>query len=122
MVCETAAGNSNVIACMRNNVDQNVLYIADGAAFGAFMDDCMLYMDFYIKNRCALWLPESFEYMILKSGILEMTDIARMLENTYDYADSERFVTWERFYTDLLVQRTRNTVKGIQQKKAVGLL
>ncbi|MCD8131490.1 MAG: translation initiation factor 2 [Lachnospiraceae bacterium] len=117
LVCETAAGNSNVIACMRNNADQNVLYIADGAAFGTFMDDCMLYMDFYTKGKCILWLPESFEYMILKSGILEMPDISGMLEKTYDYADSEKFVTWEKFYTDLLIQRTRNTVKEYSKRK-----
>ena len=33
-----------------------------------------------------------------------------VLENTYDYADSRYYPSWERFYTAYLIERTKDTV------------
>lgn len=107
--CESAVGNSNILKYMRDNEECNVLYIADGAAFGAFMDDCMYLMKYNRKGKNILWLPESFEYLILKAGIVKISNIADILENTSEYVNSEQFVSWERFYTNLLIENTSNS-------------
>ena len=50
---------------------------------------------------------ESFEYLILKSGLIKC-DLG-VIDQTYDYADSTKYISWEQFYTDKLSEETRNT-------------
>lgn len=107
--CESANGNSNMLKAMRQNVNNNVLYIADGAAFGAYMDECMQFLNYYGNGKNVLWIPESFEYLILKAGIIDIPDLANILENTSEYVNSEEYFSWERFYTSLLIGSTLNS-------------
>jgi len=93
LLCESAFGNSNIIKCMRTETEKVVLYIADGAAFGAYMDDCMSFLAFHRNAGSILWLPESFEFLILKAGIPEIPNLADILEHTFDYVDSENYIT-----------------------------
>ena len=82
--------------------------IADGAAFGSEVNR---FMEIYksVKNpaNITLCLPESFGWLILKSGLLRQKDINEILENPSDYVESKEFFSWEQFFTHLLVERTK---------------
>jgi hypothetical protein len=57
-----------------------------------------------------MWLPESFEFLILKSRVVQLADLEKILSDTSDYVDSEKYCSWERFFTDLLVTITKDTM------------
>lgn len=87
--------------------DKNVLVVADGAAFGSEVEKIELYAR--QNNNCYLYLPESFEWLILKSGVIKNADLSAILQNTWDYVDSSMYMSWERYFTALLVELTNNT-------------
>lgn len=105
-ICISAQGKSNIFAAILRKPDEKVLVIADGAAFGSEMEKCMR----LIKNRpnVTLYLPESFEWIILKSGLLEDGSLAAILEKPQDYIDSREYFSWERYFTALLIQKTED--------------
>lgn len=86
---------------------EKILVIADGAAFGSEMEKLMR----FIKNNpnVALYLPESFEWLILKSGLIEDRSVTMILENPQNYIDSGKYFSWERYFTSLLIQRTKDS-------------
>ena len=86
--------------------DKELLVIVDGAAFGADIREFMRSAR-RLEDKCSLYAPESFEYIILQSGIVSV-DI-KILDDTYDYADSKEYSSWERFFTSYLVDITRDT-------------
>lgn len=90
VTCISAQGKSNIFAAVVNNVNDNILVIADGAAFGSEMEK----MVNYIKNypNVKLYLPESFEWLILKSGLIEGNDIVTMLEQPEAYIESKEYL------------------------------
>lgn len=47
-----------------------------------------------------LCLPESFEWLILKSGIIHAEHLVDILENPGDYIESQKFFSWENFFED----------------------
>ena len=82
-----------------------MLVIADGAAFGAEIDRVLkLERSGY---RFFLYLPESFEWIILKSGLIK--DVSRILDDPSTYIESERYQSWEQFFTALLTEKTQNS-------------
>ena len=68
-------------------------------------------IEFYARqnNNCYLYLPESFEWLILKSGVIKNAYLSAILQNTWDYVDSSMYMSWERYFTALLVELTNNT-------------
>ena len=105
--CISAGGNSKVVPQITSlNKDSNILVIADGAAFGAYIENLLTVKD--IRNNVGIYLPESFEWMILKSDILNKSEISKILNHPEDYIDSSVYFTWERFFTDLLEKETAN--------------
>lgn len=54
-----------------------------------------------------LYLPESFEWLILSSRILNDSEIDKILEVPSDYIDSEKYFSWERFFTELLIEKSK---------------
>ncbi len=103
--CISADGKSNIYKHLKK--DKNVLVVADGAAFGSEVEKIELYAR--QNNNCYLYLPESFEWLILKSGVIKNTDLSAILQNTWDYVDSSMYMSWERYFTALLVELTNNT-------------
>ena len=76
---ETANGNANIFPIMLETVsDRRVLVIADGAAFGAYAETVVKYAE--RKGNIGLYFPESFEWMVLKSGVLRDVEIEEILE------------------------------------------
>jgi hypothetical protein len=53
-------------------------------------------------------LPESFEWMILKSGLIKGGDIEAILQNPSEYIHCEKYISWERYFTDLLIDSTKD--------------
>lgn len=105
--CIAAGGKSKIFRLLCNTEKRNILVIADGAAFGCEMEKVMA-----LASKDAgiyLYLPESFEWLLLVSGIIKGRELEGILENTADYVASETYNSWERFFTDLLVKITQGT-------------
>lgn len=113
--CISANGKSNVKHYLLNrNGKSSTLAIIDGAAFGPEMQACMAIMR-SLGGKVSIFAPESFEYLILQSDIV---DVAHdVLTHTYDYADSVRYFSWEEFYTSYLTEQSRGTVYQYSKKK-----
>ena len=104
--CKTANGNSNVAEYLSKvPVNQPVVVVADGAAFGAYIGAVTAVAR--TKKEVSLYFPESFEWLILKSGILEIKNLDEILSNPEKYIDSESYFSWERYFTELLETETR---------------
>lgn len=61
-------------------------------------------------------MPESFEWLVLSSGLIEGKDIENMLEEPEKYIDSKEYFSWERYFTKVLVDRTQDSY--LQYRKA----
>ena len=104
--CISAEGKSKIFNEIIKNPADDILIIADGAAFGAEIENIVSLMK--IKNL-GIYLPESFEWLILKSGLIKENNIDKILENPSDYIDSQKYFSWELFFTDLLKKSTNGT-------------
>lgn len=114
--CISAGGKGNVFNLMNSVAsDKSLLVIADGAAFGSQMNKVMFLVN--KKNHVQLYLPESFEWLILKSGVIKDSKIVKILENPSDYIDSTKWFSWERFFTDLLVELSADSYLQYTKKK-----
>ncbi len=113
---EAAKGNTSVYNWLSQQKEGKVIVIADGAAFGSEMDRVMKLQKIH-PDRIRICLPESFEWMILKSGLIKADDIKEVMEKTSEYVDSEKYFSWEQFFTDYLVQNTKNTPFEYTKKK-----
>lgn len=105
--CESANGKSNIFSLLQKTDDTEICVIADGAAIGSEMN--RLYKQSQKKTNIHLYLPESFEWMILNSGIIKEKEIREILRAPEEYIDSRDFFSWERYFTRLLTEKTENT-------------
>lgn len=111
----SAGGKSNIFAEIMKYSQDNLLVIADGAAFGAEMDRVMKLVQ--RKKGRMLFLPESFEWLILKSGIVTEKNLDVILENPENFIESSEYFSWERFFTDLLILITKDTYLKYSKRK-----
>lgn len=114
MQCDTANGKSNVFSYLKVHKDEKILVIADGAAFGPEMDRVLQLVQ--TRKNLALYLPESFEWLILSSGILKDAKVAQILQTPSDYIDSKEYFSWERYFTALLTEKTTGTYLNYNKK------
>jgi len=105
--CISARGKSNIFKLLQKFRQNKILVIADGAAFGCEMEKVMQLI--HMGRNVALYLPESFEWLILNAGVIEDGEIREIMSDTSSYVDSKEFFSWERFFTDLLVQKSGKT-------------
>lgn len=103
----SACGNSSVFNTLINTNARNILCIADGAAFGAFIEKIKKYCESNLDKRVTLWLPESFEWILLKAGVFTYKDLDKILENPSEYIECKDYASWERFFT-ALAQKASN--------------
>ena len=108
--CAYASGKSNIIKCLQQSDNTNVmkLIIVDGAAFGSEMRDVHEYLETF-SGTAVLYAPESFEWLLLKANVVPELNVNVILKQPEDYVDSKKYVSWERYFTDLLVDNTRNS-------------
>ena len=103
----SASGKTNVFRIANEQKEGNTVIIADGAAFGAEMDR-MIKLAASRKN-VTLYLPESFEWLILSANLLSSRDIDAVLDSPSDYIESSAYFSWERYFTHLLIEKTEKT-------------
>ena len=114
MQCDTANGKSNVFSYLKVHKDEKILVIADGAAFGPEMDRVLQLVQ--TRKNLALYLPESFEWLVLSSGILKDTEVAQILQTPSGYIDSKEYFSWERYFTALLIEKASGTYLNYTKK------
>ena len=62
-----------------------------------------------MADRIAVCLPESFEWLLLKSGVAGGREVAGILEDPSSHIESGEYFSWERYFTDRLRAATRGT-------------
>lgn len=97
--CVSAVGKSNIYDAVRRADAESVLVVADGAAFGPEMEKVL---SLGHAKHVSLFLPESFEWLILKSGLIEPDQVAEILDDPADFIESRDYFSWERFFTACL--------------------
>lgn len=107
IVCISAAGKDNIKQKIFPLKSEKILVIADGAAFGPQMNDIYRLMQ-EASAKFSLYLPESLEWLLLKADLIGQSDILEILEHPADFIESSEFFSWERFFTNLLKQRTKD--------------
>lgn len=108
IMCIAAGGKTKLLQSARRlKTDKEILLIADGAAFGPEMDCVMKYIRSH-KNL-TLYVPESFEWLILSANPLKDSEIKAVLDEPSAYIESKEYFSWERFFTKLLSDRTQGT-------------
>ena len=83
-----------------------VLVVADGAAFGAEMDK-VYHFERQNPGHVVLYLPESFEWLLLKSDIIRSKELKDILADPAQYIDSESYFSWEQYFTELLMKMSQ---------------
>lgn len=115
--CISANGTSNVINCLMKNeqIKGKCLIIADGAAFGSEMKDISEYMK--ASGNTVLYAPESFEWLLLSANVIPEVNVKEILEKPQDHIECREYISWERFFTGLLIQKTENNPLWRYSKK-----
>lgn len=114
IACENSGGKSNIYCTLKESGEGQICVIADGPAIGPEMDRLFQYASH--RNNIYLYFPESFEWLILNSGLIPGKDIQSILNNPENYIDSEKYFSWERFFSSFLIEKTRGTY--LQYSKA----
>lgn len=112
--CISAKGKSNIFNIVSSDDADDMLVIADGAAFGSQIRRVMNAIE---GKNVQLYLPESFEWLILSSSIFNDNKIKQILEDTSNFVDSREFFSWERFFTQILVDNTKDTYMAYSKQK-----
>lgn len=109
--CESAGGKSNILGILQEKLldkeQKETLVIADGAAFGPEMAHISQLLRGNVNIK--LYLPESFEWLLLYADIFNKPFIRKRLEEAENYIESEKYFSWERYFTDLLMEETEDS-------------
>ena len=108
IVCESAGSNAGVLKWLDEHPAARVFVIADGAAFGPYADRVMKLQSMR-RDIVTVCLPESFEWLLLRSGVLNSAEVGRILEDPSQYVESAEYMSWEQFFTTYLKQQTAGT-------------
>ena len=113
--CISAGGKTKIKRIVYDNKGKKMLVIADGAAFGPDMWELYLYIQ--SNPEVSLYLPESFEWIILSSGLIDGNRIADVIENPENHIESSEFSSWERYFTRLLTDEAADSHLEYSKKK-----
>lgn len=115
IVCISAGGKSNLRNVMSKLGKEPALVIADGAAIGSEMNE--LYQMMRHKPAIKCYLPESFEWLVLRSGIIDGKSVQDILDAPEDFVESQKYFSWERFFTAVLVEYTKDSYLRYSKSK-----
>lgn len=113
--CESMNGKSNVFHYLNKHKDEKILVIADGAAFGSEIDRVLKII--HGRKNAALYLPESFEWMVLNADVLKNNMVRDIISNPSEYVESKLYFSWERFFTAVLIDKTKDTYLTYSKRK-----
>jgi len=115
--CLSTYGRTKIVNTVNDiisNINTNVLIIADGAVFGSEIEKLIALQE--TRNNMLICLPESFEWLILKSGLIK--DIMSLdKESVSQSIDSTLYISWEDFFTKYLIEKTQGTQFEYSKKK-----
>lgn len=114
--CLSANGKSNIMREIEKHAGERMIIVGDGAAFGAEMDPVYQYERMHPEG-IFLFLPESFEWLLMSAGVVTDGEIAEILDDPSNYVESRDFFSWEQFFTYLLEKKTRGTPAQYNKKK-----
>lgn len=115
ITCTSAGGKSNLKTAMSKMGKEPALIIADGAAIGSEMNELYQLMRYNPLVRC--YLPESFEWLVLKSGMIDGKRVQDILRHPENFIESQKYFSWERFFTALLVEYTQDSYLKYSKNK-----
>lgn len=106
---------SQVSSCYGNGnlsrfANKNTTLIGDGAAIGPYMYDLML-------GQADLFLPESFEWLLLHSPVFAKNKEIRALLQSPESIISTNYQSWEEFFTEYLTQITHGKEYQYSKRK-----
>ena len=104
--CFTSSSNSAIFKWLLEHEDKKVFVIADGAAFGSEIDRILKMRSVANIRLC---LPESFEWLILKSGLIKSEYITEILKVPSSYIECADYFSWENFFEHYLIESTVDT-------------
>lgn len=118
----SASGKTNLSDTLlkefKNDNSKKFLIVLDSAAFGPDIDDLYKIINDNDIN-CDLFTPESFEWLICSSGIIDSAKIDVAVKDPYDVIDP--FCnSWEQFYESILVSETKG-LKNVYSKDRLNL-
>ena len=113
--CESMNGKSNVFHYLNIHKNEKILVIADGAAFGSEIDRVLQLING--KKNIALYLPESFEWLVLSAGILKNNFVDQILNDPSESIESRDYFSWERFFTAVLIEETKDTYLAYAKRR-----
>lgn len=111
--CKSAVSKTEINKLLNRYENKKVLVIADGSAFGPEIDRVAL-KQANTSNKIAMCLPESFEWLILASGVLSRSGIKKeelyaSIKNLEVIIESEEYFSWEQYFTKLLESLTKES-------------
>lgn len=106
--CESAQSNTKILDWLCSHDDDPVFVIADGAAFGPYADRVLKYQKEH-PHEVTVCLPESFEWLLLSSGVVKADGVEENLASPENYVDSAKYMSWEQFFTSMLSDATKGT-------------
>ena len=104
--CETAGTNSGILKWLLNHAGMHVYVIANGAAFGPYADR-VLKLQRESPDFVTVCLPESFEWLLLRSGVVKADGLEEILSDPSSHIESSEFFSWERFFFEYLKEVTK---------------
>ena len=118
LTCETAGGKTKIFQWLSEHLNETTLVVADGAAFGPEMNRIMQFCKTH-PGKVQVCLPESFEWLILKSGIIptKRREIAKVLSNPSEHIESSKYFSWEQFFAAELVKRTMGSTLQYSKRR-----
>lgn len=104
----SAGTNSKVLEWLDRHKGDHVFVIADGAAFGPYADRVLALQHIH-RDTMAVCLPESFEWLLLESGLIKSDVVREVLADPSAHVDSEEHESWEQYFTDVLRTQSAGT-------------
>ena len=103
--CQTAGGKSNLLKKLKEHEGKRILLVADAAALGCEVDALCQYQKMH-EGQVTFFFPESFEWLILKSGLIRDGALAELLEHPADHIECADYFSWERYFFSVLQEMT----------------
>lgn len=111
--CVSAEGKANLYKFL--NIKENNLLIADRAAFGADIKKVVGIIQHNKKGN--IYLPESFEWLLLMLNVTNDKEIKKILKEPIKYVDSKNDFSWERYFYKLIIEKYKGTKYEYSKKK-----
>lgn len=116
--CVAAAGKSEIVKKLETPpyCNSQVLVVADGAAFGSNIESIVALKNYY-EQKIKLFLPESFELMLLKSCLFKQDERVQSMLRNLPFSIPADCESWEQFFTQFLNEVTKDTPAAYGKSK-----